>query len=504
MKLTIKDSLAITTFIFLTGCASIDNSSSIKLDNHQVFVPYIGPYLSLISPDFVDENKNPTVLDPASSMVINYELKDLPASFIAKVFYREAGNNEWIVQNEDNINHTGIGWQHQTDINWGKVHHISLKNLTPNTKYQYKVLGFNNQFSKQFHFTTTAIKSNSSRFLVIGDMQDEYTGQRWKEIADTISENHMNDFDFIIGVGDMAKDDISEVGDRFYWWKVFFNKGQNLLAYKALLPSLGNHDTPESKVARSNSDCAKENTDYFKAYCSNADDSRSFRKYFNMHPNNLNPNYFSFKQGNACFISANTEIAIFYGRYPELDDANYEVRHQQWLEETINQHKSCTWSFVYQHIPVIQASNYKDAEIHYVRHYSELYQQNIDWSLSGHTHQYQRMKPLTVASGVAHPQQTYGREKSQGVGYLIAAPAGQWPRNDSIDKLNIVSLFAHNDTGEAAYEIGYTIINTEENSIRFSSYGMGSVGDQKQPNGYRPQNDRTLKLLDSFSYSKDK
>ena len=489
--------------LLLLACTSTNNSPSNQLDRHQVFTPYIGPYLSLLSPTIIDNKQTPTVLNPATNMIINYELKNLPATFIAKVFYRKAGDEKWLIQKEDNIHHAGNGWQNQNDINWGKVHHITLKHLSPKTKYEYRVLGLNGAISKQFHFITTDVNNNASRFLVIGDMQDEQTGQRWQEIADTISENHMDEFDFIIGVGDLAKDDVSEAGDRFYWWKLYFNKGQNLLAYKPMLPSLGNHDTPASTAARSNKDCSKEDTAYFKAYCSNADDSRSFRKYFNIHPDNLYPNYFSFKQGNACFISANTEIPIFYGRYPELDTANAELKHHQWLKRTIKQHKSCTWSIVYQHIPVINASSNKEYEIKFIRHYAELYNQSIDWSITGHTHQYQRMHPLNVASDLRKRQKTYGRQKAQGVGYMIVPPAGQWPRNDSIDKLNIVSVFPHNDLDEAAYEIGFTIIKTQDNSISFSIYGMGSVGDQVQPDGYRANNDRSVKLLDSFAYSKD-
>ncbi|MDO6575655.1 fibronectin type III domain-containing protein, partial [Staphylococcus pasteuri_A] len=73
---------------------------------------------------------------------------------------------------------------------WGKVHHITLTNLQADTEYQYKVIGPNGKFSAEYAFKTASTNMDYSRFLVVGDMQDEQGEQRWHDIAQAISSEH--------------------------------------------------------------------------------------------------------------------------------------------------------------------------------------------------------------------------------------------------------------------------------------------------------------------------
>lgn len=330
-----------------------------------------------------------------------------------------------------------------------------------------------------------------SHFLVVGDMQDEDGSQRWHDVAAAIASDHMSQFDFIITVGDMVKDDIVENGERFYWWKIFFDKGQDVFAYKAMLPAMGNHDTPGNTHVSDN-----------EQYWSNAEDTRSFRKYFYINPDMNYPDYYSYQFGNACFMSVNSEIPVFFGKHPERDNGNSGQKQATWLEAQVNKAQLCDWSIAYWHVPPINPAGGK-SEVKYTRPYVEYFNNKLDWSITGHVHEYQRLKPVEASTyDLNFNKSSYGREADQGVGYMIAAPAGQWPRNNSSDEMHQLAFYPHNDNG-VAYEIGFTIINIDANNFDLKTYGLGTVGDLTQPAGYRNNNDRSKKLLDHIQYEKD-
>ncbi|WP_320821965.1 metallophosphoesterase family protein [Reinekea sp.] len=475
------------------------NSSGCYNDNHwydsyaeclnEPFAPYIGPYLTLLNPDFASSDNTPTVLDPATSMVINYELRDVSGDFVAQAYYRPANANDWIVQDEDPVG--------PVDPELGKVRHITLQNLQPNTQYFYKVTGEDGQFSAQYYFTTAKTNMDYSHFLVVGDMQDEQMAQRWHDVAQSIVADHMDEFDYIITVGDMVKDDMPQNGDRFHWWKVFFDKGQDLFAYKPMLPAIGNHETP-ANPALSGKNPDKQ---WEKEYWSNAEDTRTFRKYFYLNPDMSQPDYYSFRYGNACLISVNSEIPVFYGRHPERNADDSERRQALWLEAQVNEAQQCAWSFAYWHVPPINPAGGKD-EVPFLRPYVDYFNGKLDWSITGHVHEYQRVKPVEATHWSLDFNKTgYGRGDNQGVGYLIAPPAGQWPRNNASDQMDQLAFYPHNENG-VGYEIGFSIIRVDGDQFSLKTYGLGGVGNRVQPAGYRVNDDRSKQLLDSVDYSK--
>ncbi len=442
------------------------------------FSPYIGPYLTLLNPPLPPAT-TARVLDPATSMVINYELQNPPSGFVGKALYRKKGDSNWIEVVEDKVAALPDGF--------GKVHHITLTGLTPETRYEYKVVGANGQQSAQYHFDTAATNMDYSRFLLIGDMQDEQGKQRWQDIADAIVAGHMSEFDFIITVGDMVKDDEAKNGDRFYWWKVFFDKGQNLFAYKPMLPTMGNHDTP-----------ANPNAVNKEVYWSNAEDTRSFRKYFYMTMDMSKPDYYSFNYGNATFMAVNSEIPVFYGRNPSRDTGNSRAAQESWLQQRLNDSQNQQWTFVYAHVPHINPAGGKD-EVQYMRPQVDNFNGKLDWSLTGHVHQYQRLKPAFATSNSHEIKANYGRGANQGVGYLISPPAGQFPRNGGADMGKLAYYPNHN--GTVTYEIGFSIIQLDGGKFSLRTYGMGdSEVPTRNPSGYG--DNRGKKLLDSISYDK--
>lgn len=463
-----------------TGIGSLITS---EIEN--TYTPYIGPYLTLITPVLDAVTNTPTVLDPSYNMIVNYESK-LDSTFTAKAFYRVVSTGTWLEKTEDDYE--------DLPAEMGKVHHITIDNLTPDTTYEYMVLGADYSLSPVYTFKTASLDTTKTRFLVVGDQQDEEAKQRWADIAGSIVNHHIDDFDFIISVGDMAKDDTEFNGDRYYWWKVFFDKGKELLARKPMFPTMGNHETPANPGA----------TGYTQDYWSNAEDTLTFRKYFYINPDMTTPDFYSFTYGSGNFISINTEIPVFYGRFPEKDINNKRNQQSAWLSaRTTELSLSKPWSFVFGHVPVFDPSAGKTLEVQLVRPYVEYFNTKVDWYLSGHVHTYQRVRPLTAQASGHTFQKEYGRAAGQGVGYLIVPPAGQWPRFTDISNLDTETSsfpqYKGNTDGRKTYQIGFTIINVDGENFDLKTYGLGDV-DNRNGAGYGDNGQK--RLIDAVNYTR--
>lgn len=441
--------------------------------------PYIGPYLTLITPQLKDNFNTPTVLNPAENVIVNYE-SQIP-NFKGKVFYKIKNSQNWLFSNEDDYNEFTNPLE--------KVHHIKLSNLTPDTIYEYQILGNDNKLSPVYFFKTAKNNSDETRFLLIGDMQDEYSKQKWRDVATEIYTNHSNEFDFIICLGDMPKEDVIYNNERYYWWKVFFNKGKSLFASKVVFATIGNHDTPANSNA----------VNHPEPYWSNAEDSLTFRKYFYFSSDMNNPDYYSFNNGNSYFIGINSEIPVFYGRYPARDFNNKRQQQLNWVNfETTNNSNSQKWFFVFTHISPVNPSEGKE-ESDFMLPYLNYFNGKIDWLFSGHTHFYQRTKPVTAFENSFNLNKEYGKNINQGIGYLLIPPSGQWPRILNNSKLEEEASSFPQYKGNSTYETGFSIVQTSDKTIKIKTYGMGDV-DNRNPSQYGDTGQ--CKLIDEITYTK--
>jgi hypothetical protein len=55
-----------------------------------------------------------------------------------------------------------------------------------------------------------------------------------------------------------------------------------------------------------------------------------------------------------------------------------------------------------------------------------------------------------------------------------------------------------------ACEIGFTIVRAFAESSKIRTCGMGAVGRQVQPEGYRPGDDRSRQLLNMVCYTRQR
>ncbi|MEM9103751.1 MAG: metallophosphoesterase family protein [Pseudomonadota bacterium] len=449
------------------------------------FSPYIGPYVTLLIPKSLSnsttmDDTSVQMLDPSTHIVINFELKPNPSNYLGRLRYRQESSSTWLFASA-----TEVPWQ--TERN--PVQHIILSNLAPQTSYEYQLIDQSGNLSPSYFFKTATTSRDQSRFLVIGDMQDEQAQQRWQDIANAITESHLNDFDFIITVGDMVKDDETANNDRDYWWKVFFDKGKKLFSQKPLFPALGNHETPENPATNT------------PIYSSNPEDTLSFRKYFFFPFDMTQPDYYSFVFGNTKFLSINSEIPVYYGNFPERDYLNRVTQQNIWIDKTLKDiSHGETWRIAYHHVPIINPAGGK-SEVEYLRPLAREFNGRLDWSITGHVHTFQRLRPLVAdescVSCYLDFKSAYGFQNS--VGYLITPPAGQWPRRSEaqglFDNLAAFSMYQGSNT----YETGFTLVQTQGNQISMQIYGLGDT-NFRNPSGYG--DNRQKRLLDAFSYTK--
>ncbi len=455
---------------------SIKNNDE-KITNTIEYTPFIGPYLTLIK---VDEKGIPVVLNPAENIIINYESRI--SDFKGKVRYKEKKSSQWIILTEDDFTEFSKIPE--------KVHHITISNLKPDTIYDYQIFGNNDVLSQVYSFKTTKNNLNESRFLLISDMQNHYEKQRWKGNADKIYQNHLNDFDFILCLGDMTSEDVTYNNERYYWWKVFFDDGKSLFASKVIFPVLGNHDTPENTNLK----------EKYPAYKSNAEDTLSFRKYFYFSSNMNNPDYYSFSFGNSCFIAINSEIPVFYGRFPQKDTENRREQQFNWIKNEIdNNSGNCKWSFAYSHVtPVDSGEGKKDTEFIYP--YLSYLNKKIDWYFAGHVHFNQRLRPFLIKDNKTEFKKEYGTGFNQGTGLLIIPPAGQHPRKSESQNLEKQTAFYPHFKGISTYETGFSIIQTNNDFIKIRTYG---TGDTEGRNDLNYNDKKQIKLIDEISYNKN-
>ncbi len=158
-------------------------------------------------------------------------------------------------------------------INYGnsKIHTVELLNLSPNTRYYYRiVIGNYESYSELYDFITPPEPSSETSFKIIAmsDMQrDGSNPNKFDEIIhdgviNYISEEYSDDLADELALV-LVTGDLVVTGTSYYQWQDhFFGPSQDLFSHVPLYPVFGNHEA---------------NTDYFI-------------KYFHL-PNNGTPGY---------------------------------------------------------------------------------------------------------------------------------------------------------------------------------------------------------------------
>ena len=188
-----------------------------------------------------------------------------------------------------------------------KIHTVQLMNLTPNTRYYYRVvIGNYESYSDLYDFITPPEPSSEAPFKIIAmsDMQrDNSNPNKFDEIIhdgviDYMSQEYSNDLAEELAMV-LVTGDLVVTGTSYSQWQNhFFEPSEDLFSYVPLYPVFGNHE---------------QNTNYFL-------------NYFDL-PDNGTPEY---------------DEHWYYTDYSNLrvigldSNSGYRIQEQlDWLEETL-------------------------------------------------------------------------------------------------------------------------------------------------------------------------
>ena len=251
---------------------------------------------------------------------------------------------------------------------------VSLKDLTPNTEYIYKVQ--NNSTSTVHTFKTGG--SNDFSFAVVSDIHTYTKIANRLNKANTIIHNmeKVNELSFVLTVGDT----MAYGTNRGYWDD--FTKSDLAKNYMlAMTP--GNHDYYNQSANFLDSS-------YFNAYTYNPDNGSSASP---------NTTYF-FYYGDVLFISLNSEDAC--------TNASARSNQREWLDKVLSENEEAIYKIIYFHRSMYPGSGSNEGHASTMKGaFQDLIDKyGVDLVFGGHDHVYVRTNK--ILNGTTSDDSSFG------------------------------------------------------------------------------------------------
>ena len=325
------------------------------------------------------------------------------------------------------------------------LHHVQLTGLTPGDTLYYRVWDSARASSEVFTYVVPD-PADPFRFVALSDIQSYSEDGRF---LDTVSEIGATapDAAFALPVGDLVGWD-----DPVAWW-LFFHLGRDLWSWLPLVPVPGNHDGFGSTSALG-----------------------GFYRYFHVPWTSSTQPWYSLDFGGThllilCsnFLSTLAEGGSQY-TFAEADLASC------WSGGV----RTCDHVFAANHIPPYNAGMRHFHEQYDVRPVTALFEDTVDWHISGHEHIPQRSFPLRYDGQLA-ASGDYGVGSDDGVGYLVLPSAGSYPgstlANPTTPEGPVRDLIAFPDltdghTTEDA-ELGFAVVTVDLTGLTLETWATG-------------------------------
>ncbi|MHA1370030.1 MAG: metallophosphoesterase [Promethearchaeota archaeon] len=297
--------------------------------------------------------------DPKTTITINWFSK------------KESGSCVLFGEDENHLRMIKDGY-------FGKMHHVTVRGLTPGRTYCYSVPGFskNGIFYK---FQTAPDGSKPFNFVVIGDTQNGggNGNENWGYYLISKALQSI-DFDLLMHVGD-----VSDQGNDLKSWHQFFSNSP-YIAWCPIHIAVGNHDTGTVYLSDKSA----------KKY---PDEGANFDFFFNYTyqvpatENEITPfkgRYYSFIYSNCLFIFLDTQ-----------NSKMAEPKNSQWefLRRVLKNAPKRYWKVAFIHRPMIFLEKGKDGLVRYG--YSRFadyilpifLEERVDIVFQGHGHYYHHL-----------------------------------------------------------------------------------------------------------------
>ncbi len=285
-------------------------------------------------------------------------------------------------------NSDSIKWGYTSDFENGKFETVKSNSITGNQfEYTFPTLKsgstifyklFDSKqkvWTEQLKFQTASDASeNQFSFTVLGDSRTNV--DEWKIISEATLET---DFTLFLG-------DIINSGNKSEEWHDWFQFGKKYISGEPIYHCVGNHDRDNS-IGRFD----------------------NFLGLFTLPGNEL---YYSFNYGNVVFICLNSENA--------KDKTQYK-----WLLSTLEANKDKTWKIIFFHRPFFTSPDHSgEMDAYFDNWWKAFDDYGVDMIFNGHTHNYQRTKPINRNISTTSPVRSYGNTKNTGRCQIVAGNAG--------------------------------------------------------------------------------
>ena len=250
--------------------------------------------------------------------------------------------------------------------------------VTANSTIYYKI--YDSQaalWTSQRSFKTASDPtSNKFNFTAMGDSRTYYTD--WQTIGNCAA---VTTSDFVLFGGDLVDD-----GSNSTYYDTWFDFGSNFLSKKLVYYTIGNHESTASVAGLSN--------------------------YMGLFTMPGNKEYFSFTHGNALFMVINSEKP---GNAGQLS----------WVQSTLVANSDKTWKFILFHKPFFTGpAHIGEMDGYFSTLWKAFDDYGVDMIFNGHTHNYQRTKPINRNVSTTSPVAEYGSNPGQGRCEVVTGAAG--------------------------------------------------------------------------------
>ncbi|PTM59885.1 purple acid phosphatase family protein [Desmospora activa] len=246
-----------------------------------------------------------------------------------------------------------------------KFHTVQFKDLTPNTKYLYRV-GDGVNWSEWFQFTTASTKNEPFAFLYVGDAQNDIL-EHWSRVIRK-AYSDLPDARFIIHAGDLINH-----GDADEQWGEWFEAGGWLNGMVPSIPTPGNHE---------------------------------YAKIVPNTPSSLSPYWrpqFALPENGP----AGHEETVYYTDYQGMRIISLDTnkkgaeldKQAAWLEEALKNNPN-KWTVITFHHPIFANSPGRDNVEIREKLLPIVQKYNVDLVLQGHDHSYARGHVSNLPTGV--------------------------------------------------------------------------------------------------------
>lgn len=273
------------------------------------------------------------------------------------------------------------------------IHEGTITDLTPDTKYEYRV-GYSTDRRSDWYSLETA-GAGEYEVLIYPDSQSgDYSG--WEQIVKNSADRNPNAA-LYISMGDLVDN-----GEQAYQWRTWLDSIKPLSARIPLAPTLGNHEmyTLDWKMR----------------------EPRAYLSYFDV-PNNgnttFNRRYYSYDYGDVHYVVLDTQL------YESTHEDNHDTHHPdlydvqvQWLRQDLASNTK-KWTVVLMHRDPFQyafdrpgasrAAGFDEEGVLFMPIFDEFH---VDLVLSAHLHSYRNRGhvrnfdrdpsgPLYILTGIA-------------------------------------------------------------------------------------------------------